>query len=70
MGCRGTACQEEQRHNLDDPGDRRQRRQPTQQIADPKTVGVDGGEQERAMPEHHHHQGAQAGDVDGSVTAG
>jgi hypothetical protein len=41
---RGTACQEEQRHHLDDPGDRRQRRQPTQQIADPKTVGVDGGE--------------------------
>ena len=38
-----------------------------QQVADAQAAGVDGGEQQCAVPEHHHDQGAEAGDVDGAV---
>ena len=64
---RGAACEEEQRHDLDDPRDRGDRRQLAEQVADPQTAGVDGGEQQRAMPEHHDDQRGEPGDVDGAV---
>ena len=38
-----------------------------EQVADAQTAGVDGGEQERAVPEHHDHQGGEPNDVHGAV---
>ena len=38
-----------------------------QQVADPQSGGVDGGQQQRAMPEHHDHKGGEPGDVDSAV---
>ena len=67
---RGAAREEEQRHDLHGPGDRRDRRQRTQQVADAQAARVDGGEQECAVPEHHDHEGGEPGDVDGAVALG
>ncbi len=67
---RGAACEEEQRHDLHDPRDRGDRGHLAEQVADPQTAGVDRGEQQRAVPEHHDHQGGEPGDVDGAVAVG
>ena len=70
VGARGAACEEEQRHDLHDPGDRGDRGQLAEQVADAQAAGVDGGQQQRAVPEHDDDQGGEPGDVDGAVADG
>ena len=64
------AREEEQWHDLNDPRDRGDRGQLAEQVADVQTVGVDGGEQQRAVPEHDDHEGGEPGDVHGAVATG
>ena len=70
VGTRGATGQEEQRHDLHDPGDGLQGRQCAEQVADLYAVAVDGRQQQRAVSEHHHHERGEPGDVDGTIAAG
>lgn len=70
MGTRGAAREEEQRHDLHDPRDQFDRGQRSEQVADAQAVGVDGGEQQGAMAEHHDDQCGEPGDIDGAIAAG
>ena len=63
----GAACQEEQGHDLGDPGERPDRGHLAEQVVDVQPAGVDGGEQQRAVSEHDHHERREPGDVDGAI---
>jgi hypothetical protein len=66
----GAAREKEQRHDLDDPGDRGDRGELAEEVADAQSAGVDGGEQQRAMPEHDDDERGNADDIDSAVAAG